>query len=144
MTKIHHQRLIGRSIFALVAGIAVGAILTVATDIVLHVTRVFPPWGQPTGDALLLLAAAYRIPFNIAGSFVVARLSPNWPMRHALLSGVVGVLACTVGAVTTWDKGLGAHWYPLALIAIAMPCAWAGGGLTLATSKSASAQTVSG
>jgi hypothetical protein len=24
-----------------------------------HVTGVFPPWGQPTGDALLLLATAY-------------------------------------------------------------------------------------
>jgi hypothetical protein len=58
---------LGEALSALLAGIFAGGILTVATDIVLHVTGVFPPWGQPTGDALLLLATAYRIPFNIAG-----------------------------------------------------------------------------
>jgi len=37
----------------------------------------------------------------------------------------------TAGAVATWDRGrdFGPHWYPLALIATAMPCAWAGGWL---------------
>jgi hypothetical protein len=129
MTGTQHLRRIGRSVVALLTGIFVGVILTVVTDIVLHVTGVFPPWGQPTGDALLMLATAYRIPFNIAGSYVVARLAPDRPMQHALVSGVVGVVACTVGAVTTWDRGLGSHWYPLALIALAMPCAWAGGRL---------------
>jgi hypothetical protein len=83
--------------------------------------------GRPTEDALLLLATVYRIPFNIAGSYVVARLAPDWPTQHALVSGVVGVVAGTLGAVTTSDKGLGSHWYPLALIALAMPCARAGG-----------------
>jgi hypothetical protein len=129
MTETQHPRRIGRSIVALLMGIFVGVILTVVTDIVLHVTGVFPPLGQPTGDALLLLATAYRIPFNIAGSYVVARLAPDRPMRHALVSGVVGVFAGTVGAITTWDRGLGSHWYPLALIGLAMPCAWAGGRL---------------
>src|SRR5216683_1879127 len=118
-----------KSIGAALVGIFTGGILTVATYIVLHVTGVFPPLGQPTGDALLLLATAYRIPFNIAGSYVVARLAPDRPMQHALASGVVGLVACIAGAVVTWDKGLGSHWYPLALIALAMPCAWAGGRL---------------
>jgi peptidoglycan/LPS O-acetylase OafA/YrhL len=129
MSETQHPRRIGRSISALLAGIFAGGILTVATDIVLHVTGVFPPWGQSTGDALLLFATAYRIPFNIAGSYVVAWLAPDRPMQHALISGVVGVVACTVGAVTTWDRGLGSHWYPLALIALAIPCACAGGRL---------------
>jgi hypothetical protein len=105
MTETQHPRRIGRSIVALLTRIFAGVILTVLTDILLHVTGVFPPWGQPTGDALLLLATAYRIPFNIAGSYVVARLAPDWPMQHVLVSGVVGVVAGTVGAVTTWDKG---------------------------------------
>jgi len=100
MTETQHPRRIVRSIVALLTGIFAGVILTVVTDIVLHVTGVFPPWGQPTGDALLLLATAYRIPFNIAGSYVVARLAPDRPMQHALVSGVVGVVAGTVGAVT--------------------------------------------
>jgi len=68
MSETQHPRRILRSIGALLTGIFAGIILTVATHIVLHVTGVFPPWGQPTGDALLLLATAYRIPFNVAGS----------------------------------------------------------------------------
>jgi hypothetical protein len=127
MTEMQLPRRIGRSIVAVLTGIFVGVMLTVVTDIVLHVTGVFPPWGQRTGDALLLLATAYRIPFSIVGSYLVARLAPDRPMQHALVSGIVGVVASTVGAVTTWDKGLGSHWYSLALIALAIPCAWAGG-----------------
>jgi hypothetical protein len=36
-----------------------------------------------------------------------------------------------VGTVVTWNRGpaFGPHWYPLALIVIAMPCAWVGGKL---------------
>jgi hypothetical protein len=38
MNETRHPRRIGRSISALLAGIFAGGILTVATDIVLHVT----------------------------------------------------------------------------------------------------------
>jgi hypothetical protein len=50
-------------------------------------------------------------------------------MRHALALGVVGVVVSALGAVATWNRGpaFGPHWYPLALIAISMPCAWLGG-----------------
>ena len=43
---------------------------------------------------------------------------------------LIGVLA-VVGAVVTWNKDLGPHWYPLALIVTALPCAWVGGKLRL-------------
>jgi len=41
--------------------------------------------------------------------------------------GVVGLTLSTAGAVAMWDAGPG--WYSLAVIAIAMPYAWAGGRL---------------
>jgi len=129
MTGTHREHHIGRSIVALLAGIFTGVALTVATDVVLHVVHVFPSWNEPAGDLLLLLATAYRIPFSIAGSYIVARLAPDRPMGHALVSGIIGTLVCTAGAAATWNKGLGAHWYPLALIVLAMPCAWIGGKL---------------
>ena len=52
-------------------------------------------------------------------------------MKHALAGGIVGLVLSTAGAVSTWDKGpeFGPHWYPLALVATALPCAWAGGRL---------------
>ena len=131
MSEMHHPRRIGRSIGAVLAGFLAVVILSLGTDAVLHATGVFPPWGQPMGDALFLLATAYRIVYGVAGSYIAARLAPDRPMTHALALGVVGLAVSIVGAVATWNAGpaFGPHWYPLSLIAIAMPCAWAGGRL---------------
>ena len=121
----------GKSIGAVLAGIAVGVVLTIATDIVLHAIHVYPPWGQPVSDGPLVLATAYRAIFSIAGAYVTARLAPNRPMQHALAGGIVGLIVSAIGAAVTWNGGpaLGPHWYPLALIVIALPCAWIGGKL---------------
>jgi hypothetical protein len=50
-----------------------------------------------------------------------------------LVGGVVGLAVSIVGAAVTWNKGpaFGPHWYPLALIVLAMPQAWVGGKLRL-------------
>ena len=97
----------------------------------LHASGVFPPLGQPTGNALLLLATIYRTIFGIAGCYLTARLAPDRPMQHALAGGVIGLVLSTVGAAVTWNMGpaFGPHWYPLALIATALPFAWVGGKL---------------
>lgn len=126
-------RQIGRSIGAVLAGILAGIIVTLGTDMVLHASGVFPPWGQPVGNAPLLLATAYRIVYGIAGSYIIARLAPDRPVQHALVGGAVGLVVSTVGAVVTWNRGpaFGPHWYPLALVVTAMPTAWAGGKLRL-------------
>jgi hypothetical protein len=52
-------------------------------------------------------------------------------MQHALVGGLVGLAVSIVGAALTWNKGpaFGPHWYPLALIVLAMPQAWTGGQL---------------
>jgi hypothetical protein len=124
-----HPRPIGRSIGALLTGILAGAILSLGTDELLHVAGIFPAWGQPLSDALFPLATAYRTVYNVAGSYIVARLAPDRPLQHALASGVVGLVLGTAGSVAAWSRGLGPHWYALAIIALAMPCAWAGGRL---------------
>ncbi|MCU1275764.1 MAG: hypothetical protein JWO48_3195 [Bryobacterales bacterium] len=92
-------------------------------------------------DALLLVATAYRTVYAVAGSYITARLAPERPMQHALAGGVVGLVLSTVGAVATWNRGpaFGPHWYPLALIATAIPCAWAGGKLHGAQSRARAA-----
>src|SRR5271154_3903347 len=125
------SRSVGRSIGAVVAGIVVGFVLTLITDVVLHVMGVFPPLGEPVSDGPLMLATVYRSVFAIVGSYVAARLAPDRPMWHAVMVGVIGFLAGVAGAVITWTKGaaFGPHWYPLALIVIALPCAWVGGRL---------------
>ena len=120
-----------KSMGALLTGFLAVIILSLGTDIVLHATGVFPPLGQPMVDALFLLATAYRTVNGVAGSYIAARLAPDRPMTHALALGVMGLAVSILGAVVTWNRGpaFGPHWYPLALIALAMPCAWAGGRL---------------
>ena len=131
MSEMHHPGRVLRRIGAVLAGLLAVFILSIGTDVVLHATGVFPPWGQPTGDALLLLATAYRTVYGIAGGYIAARLAPDRPMQHAVVLGVVGIALSTAGALATWNAGpaFEPKWYPLALIAIAMPCSWAGGRL---------------
>ena len=120
-----------RSIGAVLAGMLVGIILTIVTDIVLHAIGVFAPWGQPNGDGPLLLATAYRTVYGVLASYIIARLAPDRPMQHALVGGFIGLVVSILGAAVTWNKGpaFGPHWYPLALVVLAMPQSWAGGRL---------------
>jgi hypothetical protein len=131
MNATRPSRDIGRSIGALVAGFLVAAGLSLGTDEILHVVAVYPPWGQPMSDALFLLATAYRILYSVAGSYVTARLAPYKPMGHALVGAMVGLVLSIAGGAATWNRGLGPHWYAIAIAAIAMPCAWVGGKLRL-------------
>jgi hypothetical protein len=68
---------------------------------------------------------------GVASAFITAWLAPDRPIGHALAGGVAGLIATTVGAVVTWNRGqqFGPHWYPVALIVLALPTAWAGGKL---------------
>jgi len=70
-----------KSIWAVVAGIFVGVVPTLAIDALLHKIGVFPPWGQSmTGyESALLLATAYRTVFGILGAYFAARLAPIAP-----------------------------------------------------------------
>jgi hypothetical protein len=130
MNETQPPRRILRSIGAVLAGFLVVVVLSLGTDVVLHATGVFPPWSERMSDALFLLATAYRTLYAVLGSYVTARLAPHRPMKHALAGGVVGLVLSTVGAVASWSRPeLGPHWYPLALVATALPCAWAGGRL---------------
>ena len=80
-------------------------------------------------DALFALATAYRTLYAIVGGYVTARFAPDRPMGHALVGGFIGVALSTLGAVLTWNRALGPHWYPLALMVTALPTAWVGGKL---------------
>jgi len=134
-----------KSVGAVFAGMLTGIVLSLGTDVVLHTARVFPPWGQPVPDALLLLATVYRTIFGVAGSYVAARLAPDRPMLHALVLGTLGLAVSTVGAVVTWNMGpaFGPHWYPVALVVLAMPTAWIGGKLYKSQLRAGSAAEAS-
>lgn len=121
----------GQSAWAIVTGFLCVLVLSLVTDEVLHLVKVYPPWDVVMSDRLFGLATAYRVVYNVVGCYVAARLAPGRPMRHAMLLGWVGVFVALLGAAATWNHqpSLGPHWYSVALVVLALPCAWAGGKL---------------
>lgn len=122
----------GRSVWAIVAGFLVVVVLSIGTDMAMHAARIYPALGQRMSDGLFVLATAYRTLYGILGSYVTARLAPNKPMKHAMMGAAIGTAIGTAGAIATWNKDLGPHWYPIALILTAFPTAWIGAKIWLA------------
>lgn len=123
------SRRVGRRIGAVVAGFLVIGILDTTIDVIMHQTGIYPPWFQPMRSSLWLIAIGYRTIDGIIGSYVTAWLAPDRPLAHALGLGVLGIALSTLGVVATWSKGpeFGPKWYPLTLVAIALPCSLIGG-----------------
>jgi len=119
-----------RSTGAVVAGFVAIVVLSLGTDQVLHMLKVYPPWGQPMAGGLFVVATAYRIVYTALGGYVTARLAPRAPVRHAVILGLVGLVPGVAGVMVAIAKPeLGPLWYPIALAVTGLPCAWLGGVL---------------
>jgi hypothetical protein len=119
-----------RSIGAILLGFVAVFALSLVTDQVLHMLKVYPPWGQPMPQPELnLLALSYRIVYGVLGGYIAARLAPRNPVRHAVILGVIGLVLGTAAAIATIPMNLGPAWYPIALAITALPCSWLGGVL---------------
>ena len=116
-----------KSIGAGLAGIVVGAALSFGTDFVLESAGVLPHGNLNVSAWLIWLVLLYRTIYNVLGFYIVARLAPNNPMRHALVLGVIGTLVSIGGAIATANMNLGPAWYAWTLAALTMPAAWIGG-----------------
>jgi hypothetical protein len=120
-------RQLGRSVLALLAGFVVAVVLSIITDVVLHKTGFYPPLGQPSTSAQMAVSTIYRALFGILSAWVTARVAPYLPMAQALIGGAMGTVIALAGAIGTWNMNLGPHWYPIALVVLALPTAWVGG-----------------
>ncbi|MEP6492081.1 MAG: hypothetical protein ABJF01_05355 [bacterium] len=124
------SRAVLRSIAAVAAAFVAMAIMTLIVDQILHWLGVFPPWGQISYEPIpYAVAVGYRTLFGVGGGFVAARLAPRAPLRHALSLGWVGVVFGVAGVVAAVTRDLGPVWYPIVLLAVALPAAWVGGKL---------------
>ncbi|HET9164710.1 MAG TPA: hypothetical protein VFP11_01850 [Candidatus Angelobacter sp.] len=123
-------RNLGRSTGAIMLGFFAVVVLSLGTEEVLHLLKVYPPWGKPMYDPRLnLLALSYRIVYTIMGSYIAARFAPRNPMRHAMILGAIGFVLSIPGVIISTKANLGPVWYPIALVVTALPCAWLGGFL---------------
>jgi ABC-type cobalt transport system substrate-binding protein len=122
-------RQLGHSIVAGLAGFFATAGLSLATDQILHVLNVYPPWSEPMWNPWLnALALAYRIAFTVGGGYITAMLAPYAPMRLVAILGAVGTVFATAGAIAAISIGnFGPNWYPIALAITGFPCVWIGG-----------------
>src|SRR6476646_10580740 len=120
-----------RSTGAVVLGFLAVVILSLGTDEVLHVLKVYPPWGKPMFDPRLnLLALSYRVVYSVLGSYIAAKFAPRNPMRPEIILGALGFILSVPGAIfISTHTNLGPAWYPISLVVIALPCAWLGGVL---------------
>jgi hypothetical protein len=130
--SVQHQREGSRAklrgVGAIAAGIAIAIMLSIVSDMAMQAIGLLPGNGAPS-DHALLIATAYRTLYGVLAGYVTARLAPHHPIWHALIGGAIGLIVCVIGAVATWNGGFGPHWYPLALVILAMPQAWLGGRL---------------
>jgi hypothetical protein len=121
----------GRGTLAVFAGLLANVIPATLIDQILHMTGVYPPWGQAMSDPLYMLAFGYRLVIAVWGGWLVARLAPDRPVRHAIVLGIIGVVISTAATIATWNKGpeFGPKWYPIALVLISVPASWLGARL---------------
>lgn len=118
-----------KSARAILAGILAAVILTTLVDLVLHAAGVFGPAKEPLSDAQALLATSYRVVIGIGAAWLVARLAPQNPMKHAMTAGAIGMAVAIAGVITTWNANLGPRWYAIALAVLALPQTWVGAKL---------------
>lgn len=116
-----------RTVRAFLAAVVAVFILSYGTDFLLQAT------GLPTmrlNDAsvpLIVAIIVYRSVYNVIGGYIAARLAPSRPVGHALAVGTFGVIGGLAATIATWNMHIGPAWYPLSIVALALPTAYAGG-----------------
>ena len=120
-----------RSTAAVLSGFVTVAGLSLATDELLHILHVYPPWGEPMWSPWLnLLALTYRTVFTVLGGWLTAKLASQRPMRHVAILGTIGFVLATAGAIVAITVAdLGPTWYPILLAITSFPSVWIGGRL---------------
>lgn len=120
-----------RSIGAVLAGFMIVVVLSIITDMVIEKLGLFPGANHPELYTwwMLLVALIYRTIYTVAGGYVTALFAPNKPIPHAVILGILGIIAGTLGAVANWK--LGNQWYPIGLVILALPSTWLGGKLRI-------------
>lgn len=116
----------GKSIKAGVIGIVTGIVLSIGTDKMLESAGIIPKDNLWVGIGIIWFVLFYRVVYNVIGSYIVARLAPSNPMKHAIVVGVLGTVVSAIGAIVTADMNLGPQWYAWTLAALMIPSSWLG------------------
>jgi hypothetical protein len=124
-----------KSIWAVFAGFILVVIISVITDLLLTKTGAMKQPFDLNPVWFIVLVIFYRSLYGTLGSYLTARLAPAKPMKHAIIGGIIGFFIAIAGTIVMWDQP--PHWYPIALVVTALPCAWLGGKLYTSGFKTA-------
>lgn len=116
-----------KSIWAILAGFIFVLVVSISTDILLTKTGFMKQPFHLNTTSFISFVVFYRCLYGTTGSYLTAKLSPNKPMKHAIIGGIIGFIMAILGALVMWDTP--PHWYPLTLITTTLPCAWLGAKL---------------
>jgi multisubunit Na+/H+ antiporter MnhF subunit len=118
-----------KSIGAVLAGFMVTFALSYGTDAVMAQVGVIPSGPLPMygSEPVIFMILVYRTVYNVVGAYLVARLAPSYPMRHALVIGALGFLGSIAVAIAAPE--MGPAWYAWSIVVTAVPSAWLGGKL---------------
>ena len=117
-----------KSIGAVLAGLIFIFLTHSGMDLILESLGIFtPPTERFDTTWMVIAATVYRTILSIAGCFVTGVLAPARPMLHSLILGFIGLFLSTAAAIVLIPMDLGPAWYPIALAALTVPCAWIGG-----------------
>lgn len=119
-----------KSIGAVLAGLIFIGVTHTAVDRILEGLGIFtPPTQRFDTPWMLVTATIYRTVLSVAGCFITAVVAPSRPMLHALILGIIGFALSSVGTIVAVQNDMSPAWYPVALVAVSIPCAWLGGKL---------------
>ena len=119
-----------KSIGAVLAGLIFIFVTHSGVDFILESLGIFtPPTERFDTPWMVVTATIYRTILSIAGCFLTCFLAPSRPMLHAMVLGFIGLALSTAAAIVFIPMDLGPAWYPIALVALTLPCAWIGGKL---------------
>ncbi|HET9425627.1 MAG TPA: hypothetical protein VFO55_09665 [Gemmatimonadaceae bacterium] len=118
-----------RSVWAILAGFILIGVLGFGTDAIM---KAMSPWafnesGGTSNIWILIVQMLYSAVYGVVGCYVAARLAPSHPMRHALILGLIGLLAGGYANFLLW--GHVPAWFPIINVLLIMPLAWLGGRL---------------
>lgn len=117
-----------RLILSVLAGMIVTTVLSILTDLVLHATDVYPPFGKPMFDTgLLTLSTAYRFLFQVFGGWVTARIAQEQASKALWIMGIIGAVLWMAGTLAMPD--MAPLWYGVVGALLSVPSVLIGGRL---------------
>ncbi len=117
-----------KSLRAILTGFIIIAALSFGTD---YAMGLLQRGNINIAFQYIVFVIFYRTFYNVIGCYFIAKLSPNYPVRHALFAGLIGFIISIVETIVLWNKNVGPVWYSLSVGLLCLPSAWFGAELFL-------------